>query len=595
MSLKKQHSRPHSSRTASESSGKSGEKITGDSQSQKTTDKGQSGNRQRSSDKGDSQATTLVALAGDAELFHHDGEAFARIEINGHLETWRIGSKAFRNWLQGRFWRATKGVANTQAVQDAIGVLRGGALFEGPQRKTAVRIAGDDDCIWLDLANESWQAVRIDASGWCVVDRPDVAFIRPRGVLELPTPEPGGSLDELRALLNVESDDDWILILGWLVAAMRPSGPYPILSVNGEQGSGKSTLCRILRTLVDPNKAALRSSPRDERDLVIAASNGHFVALENLSHVKDWLSDALCRLSTGGGFGTRELFSDGEEKLFDGQRPVMLNGITELCTRSDLLDRAICLSLPAIHKEKRTTESELWARFAESRGRILGAQLDAVLQACSAKSGVKLKSLPRMADFAEWVVAAEPALPYQEGAFLRAYQGNRASANESAIESSVLSAPLLTFMEGHEKWKGTATELKDALEELAGERVVKGKDWPKRPHLLSGELKRIAPNLRRSGIDVEFGKSGRRFIRLTRTRTQRSDLSAQTSDDAVISRTGGDATGRSPDARDYLNIHDSHSVIPGMDAVDAQDAEEKCSSCDVRDLTSSDGDGLTKL
>ncbi len=571
---------------------KNSEQIPENSLTRQKTDQHQSrkqkrnnGKGKRSSDKGDSQATTLVALAGDVDLFHDSDEAFARIEIAGHRETWRLGSKAFRNWLQRQYWAVTKSAANAQAVQDAIGVLRGRALFEGPRRETAVRIAGDDDCIWLDLANGSWQAVKIDASGWRVVDRPDVAFVRPRGVLELPTPERDGSLDELRALVNVESDDDWILILGWLVAAMRPSGPYPVLSVNGEQGSAKSTLCRILRGLVDPNVAAIRSPPRTERDLVIAGSNGHLIALENLSQVQDWLSDALCRLSTGGGFGTRELFSDGEEMLFEGQRPVMLNGITELCTRSDLLDRALVVSLSAIPEEKRVTESELWARFEQIHGLILGALLDAVSQACSAWADVRLPTLPRMADFATWVVAAEPALPCQSGAFLGAYQCNQASANESAIESSVLSGPLLEFMEGHSEWQGTATELKDILEELAGERTTKGKDWPKRPNSLSGELKRIAPNLRRTGIDVEFGKAaGSRFIRLIRKSTQDSVHSvqcAQTGESAGDSETHRGAAGRTQDAQDNGSVHDSPSVLRSLDAVDAPDAESQYCSDEV--------------
>ena len=188
---------------------------------------------EQDSDKSESQASTLVALAGDAVLFHDGDEAYAQISEGGHREVWRIGSKACKYWLQRKYWIVTSKAANSQALQDAIGVLRGQALFEGLQRKTAVRISGNDDTIWLDLANDNWQAVRIDASGWRVVENPDVAFVRPRGVLPLPTPISGGSLDELRELVNVASDDDWILIVAWLVAALRPSGPYPALSVNG--------------------------------------------------------------------------------------------------------------------------------------------------------------------------------------------------------------------------------------------------------------------------------------------------------------------------------------------------------------------------
>ncbi len=543
--------------------------------------------QKRESEKGDSQATTLVALAGNAEKFYDgSGEAYARIDQDGHREVWRIGSKAFKYWLQRKFWMVMRTAPNAQALQDAIGVLRGQAIFDGQLRETAVRISGNDDCIWLDLANEKWQAVRIDANGWLIVDNPDVTFVRPRGVLPLPTPIRGGSLDELRKLVNVVEDTDWMMIIGWLVAALRPRGPYPVLSINGEQGSAKSTLCRILRSLIDPNKAALRSAPRDERDLMIAGSNGHFVALENLSKIPDWLSDALCRLSTGGGFGTRELFSDGEEKLFEGQRPVLLNGITELCTRSDLLDRAICVSLSAIPDSRRTTESDLWARFDAIRARTLGALLDALSQACSARAEVRLTSLPRMADFATWVVAAEPALPWKPGAFLSAYQGNRATANESAIESSILSGPLISFMEGRDEWQGTATELKIALEEQAGERVVKSKDWPKQPHLLSGEIKRIAPNLRRTGLDVEFGKkSGKRFIQIMRTATQGSVPSVpsvQTPENAGDSSVQMDAAGRSQDAQNGCSSHDSSSVLRDQDGVDAQDADSQhCSDIDI--------------
>jgi hypothetical protein len=527
----------------------------------------------------------LVALAGAAELFHDGDEAYARIEIAGHREAWRIGAKAFRHWLQSKFWMVNHSAASSQAVQDALGVLRGKALFEGDKKTTAVRVAGREECIWLDLANGAWQAVKVDAFGWRIEDNPDVVFVRPRGMLPLPAPERGGSFDELRALLNVESDDDWLLILGWLVAALCPSGPYPVLSVNGEQGSAKSTLCRLLRALVDPNEAALRSAPRDERDLVIASTNGHILALENLSRIPDWLSDALCRLATGGGFGTRALFSDSEEKLFSGQRPVILNGITETATRSDLLDRAICISLPAIPDIKRTTESDLWARFERIRGRVLGALLDAVSHALSAKSDVRLPSLPRMADFATLISAAEPKLPCKPGEFLRAYQGNRASANESAIESSVLSGPVLEFMKGRSEWRGTATELKEALEEQAGERVFKGKDWPKRPHQLAGELKRIAPNLRRTGIEVEFGKSaGSRFVLLTRTLTGKNALGvqcAQSRGTTGDSETHEDDPGRIQDVPANRSAQDLGSNSPGLDAVDATDAESQPCSDDA--------------
>ncbi|MFQ5733042.1 MAG: hypothetical protein ACE5KM_13960 [Planctomycetaceae bacterium] len=479
-------------------------------------------------DRQESQATELVVLADSAglELFHSPGadpDGFTSIPVDGHRETWRIGTKSFRYWLQRLYWNAHKSAANAQAVQDGIGVLRGKAFFDGPEISVFVRLAEFDGVIWLDIGNTDWQAVRIDGDGWDVVNAPPVRFVRPRGMLPLPIPERGGNVDDLRPFLNVGSDADWLLAVSWMIAALRPAGPYPVLGLHGEQGSAKSTACRMLRSLVDPNDADLRSQPRNEQDLVIAASNGWIVALENLSKIPDWFSDALCRLSTGGGFGTRELYTDDEEKLFNAKRPVMLNGISELATRPDLLDRSILVTLPRIPDDARRTETELWQEFDAAKPRILGALLDAVSTALANIDGVVLPCKPRMADFAEWGCAAEPALNCVPGAFLAAYMGNRATANEAAIESSIIAEPLLALLRGRDDWDGTATELKGHLEDAADSRTIKQHNWPKRPHVLSGELRRIAPNLRRMGIDVEFGRSGgRRFIRLARTTAQDS-------------------------------------------------------------------------
>ena len=479
------------------------------------------------------QATTLVSMvdAAGIELSHSpgaDADSFASVPIDDHWETWRIGAKGFRLWLQRRYWQKYRSVPNSQALQDAIGVLRGKSLFDGPEYPVFVRLAEVDGVIWLDLANEKWQVVRIDATGWRIENTSPVRFVRPRGMLPLPRPERGGRVDDLRRFLNIGNDDDWLLVLAWLIAALRPSGPYPALGIHGEQGSAKSNACRVLRALIDPNQVDLRSEPRNEHDLVIAASNSRVVALENVSQIRPWLSDALCRLSTGGGFGTRELYSDDEEKLFSAMRPVLLNGITEVATRPDLLDRSILVTLPRIPEQDRRTESELWREFDMAKPRILGALLDAVSTALSNLDDVRLPCKPRMADFAVWGCAAEPAMNCVQGAFLAAYSGNRETANQAAVEGSIVAEPLQEFMSGREDWEGTATELKDELENIAGERTTKQKAWPKRPNLLSGELSRIAPNLRQIGIDVDIGKQGgRRFVRITRTAVKGSVQSVQ--------------------------------------------------------------------
>jgi hypothetical protein len=194
------------------------------------------------------------------------------------------------------------------------------------------RLAQHDGTIYLDLADERWRCVAITPAGWMVLNHAPVRFRRTRGTLTLPVPEQGGVLDSLRDFVNVD-DDGWTLTTAWLVSTLRPDRPFPVLGIHGEQGSGKSTLARMCRGLVDPNIADLRSCPREERDLVLAAVNGWIVGLDNVSHLPDWLSDSLCRLSTGAGFSTRQLYTDADESLFAAKRPILFTGIEEVAVR----------------------------------------------------------------------------------------------------------------------------------------------------------------------------------------------------------------------------------------------------------------------
>jgi hypothetical protein len=247
--------------------------------------------------------------------------------------------------------------------------------------------------------------------------------------------EPCGSTSSLQQFLNVEGDS-WILFVSWLVAAFRPRGPYPILCLNGEQGSAKTTAAKVARQLIDPFKAPARTKPRDERDLMITASNSHIVTLDNLSHLDRWLSDGLCRLATGGGLATRKLYTDDEEVILEAQRPVVLNGIGELAVNADLLDRMVILSLPEISDKERRPEAEFWKEFEAERPLILGALLSGVSAALRNIDKVKLEKKPRMADFAIWASAAECELGFKEGEFIAAYARNRKEASDIAFESS---------------------------------------------------------------------------------------------------------------------------------------------------------------
>lgn len=466
--------------------------------------------------RGPTQADILIDLAQAAELFHSpDGTGFADIEINNHRETWSIRSKGFRRWLTRRFYNETEGAPNTESLQAALNVIEAKAQYDGPERVVHVRVGGLDARLYLDLGDTEWRSVEIDADGWRIVENPPVRFRRASGMKPLPIPERGGKIETLRSFLNVQGDADFVLVVSWMLACLRNRGPYPVIVLSGEQGSAKSTFSAILRALLDPNTAALRALPREDRDLFIAANNGHLLAFDNVSGLPAWISDTLCRLATGGGFAVRQLYSDQDEVLFDAARPVILNGIEDIVTRPDLADRAVFLTLEAIPEERRRPEAELWEAFDDKRPFILGVLLDAVVEGLNRLPETNLPKLPRMADFALWATACETAL-WPSGTFWSAYCGNREEAVEDVIDADPIAAAIRILMQTRTIWTGTASDLLGALAEISGERIAKSKIWPDSARALGGRLRRAATFLRKIGIEIGFEREGRARTRIIR-------------------------------------------------------------------------------
>lgn len=328
----------------------------------------------------------------------------------------------------------------------------------------------------------------------------------------LPKPLEKASLKTLRGFLYNVSERDFILIVAWLVTALNPKIPTPILNIFGEQGSGKSTMTAMLRDLVDPSTIPHRALPRNERELAISASKVQVLCFDNLSGLSVQMSDAFCRLVTGAGFIVRALFKDAAEKRFNSKRSIITNGISNIISRNDFADRSIIINLSPIPDENRTAEKEIWEAWERERAGILGGLCDAVTTALKNLDNVELPSLPRMADFVRWVVAAEPALPWEKGAFFEAYKENCDSMVDMALEADPVGATVLEFIESRKEWSGTATDLLKSLNKIASPEIQRLKAWPKRSNALSNSLMRVQTFLRKKGIEVERKHSGTRSI-----------------------------------------------------------------------------------
>jgi hypothetical protein len=454
------------------------------------------------------QADMLVELAEDADLFHTpDRTGYADLVIEDHRETWPIRSKGFRHWLARQYYDSGEGAPGPAALQAALSVIEAKANFGAPERAVHVRIGGAENTIYLDLCDEQWRAVEIDSMGWRIVSSPPVRFRRAPGMQSLPLPVAGGSIATLRSFLNIKSDADFVLVVSWILAALRNRGPYPVIALSGEQGSAKSTFSGLVRSVLDPNTAPLRALPREDRDLFIAANNGHVLVFDNVSGLPHWISDMLCRLATGGGFAVRQLYTDQDEILFEAARPVILNGIEDFVTRPDLADRSLFLTLNPIPEKDRRPEAELHAAFEADRPRILGILLDAVVTGLNRLSQTRLERLPRMADFALWAAACETAF-WPAGTFEAAYRSNRDEAVDNVIDSDPIASAVRTMMVARPNWTGTASDLLVVLCRIAGEGVARSRSWPKTPRALAGKLRRALSFLRKIGIEITFSREG---------------------------------------------------------------------------------------
>jgi hypothetical protein len=461
-----------------------------------------------------SQRDALLEVCDRAEIWRSSGgETFATVQVDGHLEHYAIESKGFRDWMLGELSQrySNKGrpaSATESAVRDARLGLEARAHHGGMRKEASLRIGEQADKIVIDMGTPDWRVVEVDPHGWRVVDRAPIPLVRTRRTAAFAEPIRDDGFLPLRDVLGHLSEDDFILFVSWCLGALLPRGPYPILILGGEQGSGKSTLARLAQRLTDPVVGDLLQPPGDDRDLIAAARNNRVLAFDNFSGIRAELADSLCRLATGSEIGGRALYSNHDTATFSASRPIILNGIPDLAARGDLADRAVVLRLQS--PTHRITERD-WADQVDGAAPSAFAGF---LQALAVGT-VRLSAIAtpdvRMADFARFIVAAEPALPWPEGSFLSAYTRNRGQAVASLVEGDLVATMVKSFVEGRadNTWQGLKSSLYDALNNLVGPDIRRSGDWPGNARWFSDRLRRAAPALRALGIDIRENRDGR--------------------------------------------------------------------------------------
>ncbi|MFW6101399.1 MAG: hypothetical protein ACOC90_08425 [Bacteroidota bacterium] len=463
----------------------------------------------------------------EPDLFHTpNGDAFISINLKGRITHVPINSVEFTRMCHYFSIQMNKTPACSNAcirrLQNALEAL---AIYEGQEKTLHTRYAGQDNNVYIDLARKDGQQCRITPEGFEIIEAhaSPIKFFNNPGLQPMPIPQRGIGLDVLKSLMHLD-DDDWVMLVGWMLSVMNPDGPYPFLILQGTQGSTKTTTTKMLKALLDPSSVAIQSLPKSEENLVIAANNSWLLSFDNMSGISPAMADAFCRISTGGGFRRRQLYKNARENLFSPKRPIVMNSITDITARGDFLDRSIIVHLKAPNGS-RSSELEINNLFNDFRPELFGSLCDAISMALRDHRSLDIPNLPRMADFSKWVTAAEPALEWEQGTFLRVYEEKRSYQTEITIEGDPIAQAVIRLMDstGQQPWEGTPTELLEELEAWTTERIAKSREWPKAANVLSNHLQRSAPSLREKGINFERSKSGNRKITLSRIVEDGSD------------------------------------------------------------------------
>lgn len=450
--------------------------------------------------KGPSQATLLVQLARERYrlILGEDNRPYAVAKAGPNIARPLRGSGGLRAQLARLYAETCGGTAPSQsALADALTVLEGYAT-DAPPEPVYLRVAPYRGGVVLDLGTADGRCAVVDTDGWRIEPVSPVLFRRTN--LTSPMPDPRrGTLDGLRKLVNAD-DPQWRLLVGWLVSALLPDIPHPILALFGEQGTAKSTTTRLLMMLVDPSPGPLRSPPRDVRQWAVTANASWTVALDNVSDVPAWLSDLLCKAVTGDAHVDRALYTDDDVSVMRFRRVIALNGISVGSLRGDLADRLVPIELRRVDRDKRRGETEVLADFAATAPAALGELLTLLSGVLRELPTVELAGLPRMADFARVLAALDKVTGWQT---LATYEGTAGGLAESVVDSDLFATAVRAFADKNKaEWLGSPTDL---LAAITPEKPPKG--WPRTAQAVGGSLTRIAPALRLLGYTVE--KAGR--------------------------------------------------------------------------------------
>lgn len=439
-------------------------------------------------------------------LLDENHDVYVKVKVENHFEVYSAYSKDFNLWAQRCYYNEYGATVRDDALRQSVNELVAEAKFGGaPTIKLYNRVARDSDSIWYDLTDKNWRSIEVSKGSWKVVEISPTLFKRYRHQEPQVIPIAGGDLNKIFDYVRI--DNYKLLFLCWLVSCFVPEIPHPVTIVYGEKGAAKSTMCTLIKKLIDPSVMDTLSLRKDERALLVNLQNHYYLPFDNVSSISAETSDTLCRAVTGGAIQQRKLHTDADDYIFNFRRCLTINGINNVVDRADLLDRSIMIEVLRVNEDMRRELQEVLDSFEKDRPIILGAIFDVLAKAKEIYPKVKLDKLPRMADFCRWGYAIAEAIEDGNGnLFLDEYKSNRKKQNEEAINADAVAYLIVDLMQDRGRWEDRVSKLLVELKLLAETNGISGnaKVLPQSPSHLTRRLKAAKSNLESVGIEFSF-------------------------------------------------------------------------------------------
>jgi hypothetical protein len=491
--------------------------------------------------EGDNAAERLVKFVESRYRLglSNEGEPFAVPHHGPNVAILFAEDGEFRETLAADYRDYAGQLVGSFGVTTAFECLKGMARRK-KKESLPVRVARHGGEWVIDMADETGRVIVVTpGEGWRVDPRSPVPFRRSSSQMPHVEPCGGATLDQLREALGVPVEK-WSLVLAWMLSTFITGVPRTILALEGSGGSGKSSLMKRILDVVDPTSMAMASDPRSMRDWQSVAWSRHVVSLDNISVIPPWFSDVLCRASTGDAGGGRALYHEKKVSITALQVSVVMTTTGIDIARNDLEQRMLFVPVSAMQDDDRKTVWNLTEYWSEFRPRALGALLDALATVLPWLDKVQPPTLPRMADFGQ-LLAAMDAAQISQGAF-EAYLSSIAQSNQDAASRSVFVRALTSVVGQCRGWRGTPTQLVDA--------VARRVHWSERkelpgPRAVMARLEDARRGLLAKGISFQFKKGQARLIEFL---YEPIDGSAIASDDEPTGRLESPRPGFEPDS-----------------------------------------------